>query len=122
MVVSRYTFPTLVACVVFALSLVVATPTQAQLFQREGRAGAEESIGTIDDQEPALDANLPDWARTDDGAGTTSDELSGGAVTNAGPGLPGPPNRVPVDGGLVLLALAGAGYATRRLRDDGAVT
>ncbi|MEL6612639.1 MAG: hypothetical protein AAFQ53_11140 [Bacteroidota bacterium] len=32
------------------------------------------------------------------------------------PTLPGNPTQVPVDGGLGLLALAGAGYAARRLR------
>jgi hypothetical protein len=48
------------------------------------------------------------------GAGdpTTKDGPGGGA------GTPGTPTRVPVDGGLALLAAAGAAYAARRLRTD----
>jgi len=34
------------------------------------------------------------------------------------PSLPGDPNQVPVDGGLALLAAAGAGYAVRKLNED----
>ena len=53
--------------------------------------------------------NLPAWAESplsDDPAPTTA----------AGPDLPDVPDPVPVDGGLGLLLLAGAGYAVRRLR------
>jgi hypothetical protein len=32
------------------------------------------------------------------------------------PGLPGPPNQTPIDGGLGLLAAGGAAYALHRLR------
>lgn len=42
------------------------------------------------------------------------------APTPAGPGAPTPgpgPQQVPLDGGLTLLALAGAGYAGKKLRD-----
>lgn len=64
---------------------------------------------------------LPDWADSGASAGD-SDWSSGGAVAdgvemNQGPGLPGDPEQVPVDGGLSLLVLAGAGYAARKLRD-----
>lgn len=70
---------------------------------------------------------VPDWA--DSGAytndfgsgdfGSGSDgPVADGPQTNQGPGLPGDPEQVPVDGGIGLLLLAGAGYATRRLRGD----
>ena len=48
-----------------------------------------------------------------------SSSKSKDATEFAGPGAPPPPPdapAVPVDGGLTLLALAGAGYATRKLR------
>jgi hypothetical protein len=38
--------------------------------------------------------------------------------TNNPPTLPGGPTQVPVDGGLALLAAAGAGYAVRKLKND----
>ncbi|PEN05075.1 hypothetical protein CRI93_13735 [Longimonas halophila] len=62
---------------------------------------------------------LPDWA--DSGAssnefGTGSNgPVADGPQTNDEPPPP-PPPRVPVDGGLSLLVLAGAGYAANRLR------
>lgn len=34
------------------------------------------------------------------------------------PSLPNGPDQVPVDGGLALLAAAGAGYAVRKLNED----
>lgn len=34
----------------------------------------------------------------------------------AQPGMPGAPTQSPIDGGLALLALAGTGYAVRKLR------
>jgi hypothetical protein len=48
----------------------------------------------------------------------------GDPTTKDGPGpggspTPGTPTRVPVDGGLALLAAAGAAYAVRRLRRGG---
>jgi hypothetical protein len=54
--------------------------------------------------------SLPSWA-----APSPSDA----PAENMGPGAPPPPPPpppVPIDGGLSLLALAGAGYAARRLR------
>jgi len=33
------------------------------------------------------------------------------------PGLPSPPSQAPIDGGLGLLAVAGGGYAWKKLRD-----
>jgi len=38
-------------------------------------------------------------------------------LLSAQPGLPSPPDQVPIDGGLALLAAAGGGYAIKKLRD-----
>jgi hypothetical protein len=46
----------------------------------------------------------------------TSGETMGGTMRDSGPGLPTAPTQVPVDGGLALLAAAGAAYAANRLR------
>ena len=54
--------------------------------------------------------SLPDWAAP---AGPPTPSSSEMAVP---PPPPPPPPPVPVDGGLTLLALAGAGYAASKLR------
>ena len=59
---------------------------------------------------PAAAQSLPDWAAPS--APTASDSPPPSVV----PDPPGPPAGVPIDGGLGLLALAGAGLAARRLR------
>lgn len=60
---------------------------------------------------PALSAqSLPDWAAPS--LPTHSDAPPPSLV----PDPPGPPAGVPIDGGLGLLALAGAGFAAHRLR------
>ena len=69
---------------------------------------------------------LPDWAAPS-AREAVSPPAAGGAAslvpcppgqTSDGMGgcIPNPPTQVPVDGGLGLLALAGAGLAARRLR------
>ena len=60
----------------------------------------------------AVAQSVPDWA-------SSSTSTSEASEDNFGPGPPPPPPpppNVPLDGGLGLLALAGAGYAARRLR------
>jgi len=55
--------------------------------------------------------SLPSWAAPSPGDAPSE---------NMGPGAPPPPPPpppVPIDGGLSLLALAGAGYAAHRLRN-----
>lgn len=46
----------------------------------------------------------------------TSGETMDGTMRDNGPGLPSAPTQVPVDGGLALLAAAGAAYAANKLR------
>jgi hypothetical protein len=56
--------------------------------------------------------NLPDWAAPSAQAPAPAAD----ATSLLPPDPPAPPPPVPVDGGLTLLALAGAGYAAKRLR------
>ena len=56
--------------------------------------------------------SLPDWASPSAASATPAAPLA----EVAPPTPPGPPPPVPVEGGLVLLAIAGAGYATKKLR------
>lgn len=75
---------------------------------------------------PVQAQNLPDWAVP---GATSSTPLGDGGLASMVPCPPGqtptgpggscvgpPPPPVPIDGGLSLLALAGAGLAARRLR------
>lgn len=57
---------------------------------------------------PVMAQTVPDWAAP------VETEKAAEAPTNAA--APPPPPPIPVDGGLVLLALAGAGLAARKLR------
>ena len=56
--------------------------------------------------------SLPDWAAPSPAPAMRSDE----GPLETGPNPPPPPPPVPIDGGLTLLAAAGAGYAVRKLR------
>ena len=56
--------------------------------------------------------SLPDWAAPSAASAVPAAPLS----EFAPPTPPPPPPPVPIDGGLTLLALAGAGYATKKLR------
>jgi hypothetical protein len=66
----------------------------------------------------AVAQEMPSWAApsNDRGFATRSGGNSPGAFEP--PDFPPDPAPVPVDGGLALLALAGAGYAVRRLRSE----
>jgi hypothetical protein len=93
----------------FAMLLLFADPASAQDRSRDAYgndAATQSQDGSV---------GLPSWAEP--GANSTSSDPGPAAdpITNAPP-PPGPPPRVPVDGGLALLAAAGAGYAVRRLR------
>lgn len=61
---------------------------------------------------PALAQSLPDWAAP------SAPEVSAATMPPPPPGGGGGtvPQQVPLDGGLGLLMLAGAGYAARTLR------
>ncbi len=93
-----------------AMLLFFADPASAQDRSRD--AYGNDAAAQNQDQS----IGLPSWAEP--GASSTSSALGSAAdpITNAPP-PPGPPPRVPVDGGLALLAAAGAGYAVRKLRN-----
>lgn len=64
---------------------------------------------------PDVVQGVPSWAAP---SASNPYESNGPAIEAVdGPGLPGNPTPVPLDGGLGLLALAGAGYAAKKLRD-----
>jgi hypothetical protein len=75
---------------------------------------------------PDASTRLPSWAEPKkpsiDRNGTIGESGGIGSMTNqTPPDVPpgnGPPDQIPVDGGLSLLALAGAGYAARKLRQS----
>lgn len=64
------------------------------------------------------DLNLPEWAAPREPEAYESSSTSPHAESTA-PDMPNAPETIPVDGGLGLLAAAGAGYALHRLRRDG---
>lgn len=85
-----------------------------------------QSSATIHNQQNqgSTSTGLPDWAEpSDPHALQPSDTKRQGGISPDGPVTHAPdpgddPSRVPVDGGLSLLALAGAGYAVRKLRQE----
>ena len=69
------------------------------------------------EEAPALAQEVPNWAAP---SAQNPYETNGPALDAVnGPGLPGTPAPVPLDGGLALLALAGAGLAAKKLRGRG---
>jgi hypothetical protein len=100
--------------------LVLASgPAEAQSFRESNRdreprqERSYEPDGSAPSQSPT---NLPSWAEPSppqDGGITSPDE-----VGTRAPSPPDNPSRIPVDGGLALLAAAGAGYAVRKLNEE----
>ena len=107
--------------------LLVATPAAAQWGPDDdqddvpdwGEPSWEQEAPPVEDRradEPSS-TRLPDWADSGSFDEDGAERYDFGAETNQGPAPPPPPpERVPVDGGLSLLALAGAGYAAHKLR------
>ena len=62
---------------------------------------------------PVSAQSLPDWA-----APSAPASRSSAPPPAPGGGGGAPPQQVPIDGGLALLAIAGAGYAARKLRQS----
>ncbi|MEM6326560.1 MAG: hypothetical protein AAF791_05525 [Bacteroidota bacterium] len=59
---------------------------------------------------------VPSWAESGSTAETSEAPVAEERMGPGPPPPPPPPPGVPIDGGLGLLALAGAGYAAHRLR------
>lgn len=96
-------------------------PASAQSYDDDAYGSSPPSVHATPDRGGA--SGLPAWAEPSSPSeyGTSSDRASTpNANAMAPPDLPDDPDRVPVDGGLALLAAAGAGYAIRKLRKDGA--
>jgi hypothetical protein len=96
----------------------LATPAGAQISQdRNGQQrGNSSAQGTLPGQQQSSPVgNLPDWAEPSQHQGKN---LSSGDVDPRAPDPPGNPSRIPVDGGVALLAAAGAGYAVRKLNEE----
>ena len=107
----------------------VAAPSWGDPFgteQSTGREAGHESLNGVPDW--AAPHEMPTGTWSPDVPGTSGSEArydiprwndterrSDGVQMN-GPGFPGDPNKVPIDGGLGLLLVAGAGYAAHRLR------
>ena len=121
---------TLVALVslLIAGGLLVATPAAAQWGPDDdqddasdwGEPSWEQEAPPVEDRhadEPSS-TRLPDWADSGsfDEDGAERYDFGAEMQQEDPPIFPGPPNQVPVDGGLSLLALVGAGYAAHKLR------
>ena len=83
------------------MTLIAPTAT-AQTYQADPAWGGPKGERPLLGSKPGGGAGDP----------ATKDGPGGGSPTPSGP------TRVPVDGGLALLAAAGAAYAARRLRGD----
>ena len=100
----------------------LATPVEAQIYQdrngQEGGRSVQEKLPGRQQSSPVgSPTNLPDWAEPSTSSNPVGDDVQTNAETP--PTLPGSPDQVPVDGGLALLAAAGAGYAVRKLNEEG---
>ena len=106
----------------------VATPAAAQWGPDDdqddvpdwGEPSWEQEAPPVEDRhadEPSS-TRLPDWADSGSFDEDGADRYDFGAEMHNAPGPPGDddPTFIPVDGGLSLLALAGAGYAAHKLR------
>lgn len=96
----------------------------AQGMPQEGARGVSQSYEESHTERLGSRQNsaesLPEWAepRTE-GSGFGASSHQEGVSTHAPPPPPEDPPQLPVDGGLSLLAAAGAGYALRKLRKEG---
>lgn len=106
--------------------LLLVQPTGAQSFQEyDSRNEGAQQQERLNGDRPSSGApsNLPDWAEPSQpqspSPGQRGDPSGGPQGKAMGPpDPPDNPSRVPVDGGLSLLAAAGAGYAIRKLSED----
>lgn len=100
-----------------------AFPQAAQAMPQDMAAGASQSYDEsrterLESRRSSAE-HLPGWAEPQSGVpdyGAPSPD-EGVSTNNHDP--PGEPHPLPVDGGLSLLAAAGAGYALRKLRTEG---
>lgn len=103
--------------IVGGLLVALAQPVAAQSYQDRRSQEHLRREQTAQQSSPSSPSNLPDWAEPSQ---SQRESVSGSNVDpKAGPpGPPTEPTQVPVDGGLALLAAAGAGYAVRKLNEE----
>lgn len=121
--VKMASLPSLTAYARFLAVFVVASilsmsVVRAQTYQDRNRDRSERL--QQQSERPTRSSNLPRWAepaepRSNAPSSNKQGSLDGSIETNAPP--PGD-EPVPVDGGLALLAAAGAGYAFRKLNEE----
>ena len=104
------------------LFVTMAQPVIAQSYQERSQSRKHLQQRWAEPQpspSSSSPSSLPDWAEPSQSQGESfsGTGVNGKATTNAPPPPP-PPPQVPVDGGLALLAAAGAGYAVRKLNED----
>jgi hypothetical protein len=117
-----------IACIPVLLALVLLvvgmqpSVANAQVSDRPGQ-GPDMNHRQL--RSPDASTRLPSWAepkgpdRRNRFPGTGSDPgIGASSQDETAPPPPAVPPQVPVDGGLSLLALAGAGYAARKLRQS----
>jgi hypothetical protein len=105
-----------VGVVLLLLTSPLVGPAEAQVYQRGGEQTPQERQFERGRSSPAQQpsTNLPDWAAPSSPEPGTNKDGVEKMVTPPSP--PSNPSRIPVDGGLALLAAAGAGYAVRKLK------
>jgi hypothetical protein len=109
------------------LFLLAYNPAAAQSFQdsEQDRGPRQERLDQRPGSGPAQSpSSLPSWAEpappSQEERSPTSENMRTrpGNVGTRAPAPPDNPSRIPVDGGLALLAAAGAGYAVRKLNEE----
>lgn len=111
MVKTRYARTFLTAVLMLFGIALVTLPSTAHAQAQSDRGGQSVQGGA---------QSLPSWAEPQDARTSKDSSPIEDDLTPTAPPPPDDPSRVPVDGGLSLLALAGAGYATKKLRDRSA--
>lgn len=103
---------------VVLLGGMVVVGAQSSVAQVQDSRSSSTADQRVQDPNSQSSPGLPSWAEpsspTSDRTGTAVQKQSS---TNA-PAPPDNPSRLPVDGGLALLAAAGAGYAVRKLQNE----
>ena len=122
---NRYVVATL--ALIFSAGVVLAPPASAQSAWEDNPRDEPTKYDTPGTPDPA-GTGVPDWAdsgsSTGDSGWTSNGAVSGDGIVAHAPPPPNNPSRIPVDGGLGLLMVAGAGYAASKLRrtDDDSST
>ncbi len=89
--------------------------------QGQSQSGHEQGIYSTPSSGSEASHQVPEWAEPESrssGVESQSQTFLNNGVQTKAPSPPDNPSRVPVDGGVALLAVAGAGYAVRKLNEE----